>query len=101
MSEQGKGKTGMSDKQTEIGRLARALFDVAPFRDSVEGTYEEQSPQYRALCERYVRAVLEEMMEPTEGMSDAGQEADTHGDAGNANDIWQAMLNHILSEEQE
>lgn len=54
-----------------IERVARAIFDVSPFRESA-GHYEAQSEEYRRLCRVYARAAIAAMRPADEAMKAAG-----------------------------
>ncbi len=48
-----------------IERVARAMYDATPFKET-EGGYDEQSETYRRMCEVLARAAIETMREPPE-----------------------------------
>lgn len=50
-----------------IERVARAMYDATPFKET-EGGYDEQSETYRRMCELLARAAIEAMREPTDAM---------------------------------
>lgn len=52
-----------------VARVAKAMFNATPFKS--EGSYEEQTPTYRRLCEVMARAAIVAMREPTAAMLDA------------------------------
>lgn len=64
-----------------VEKVARAIFDAAPFRDKAE--WNDQTAQYQRLTRVYARAAitatLEGLMEPTEGMVKAGLTIDPEG----------------------
>lgn len=51
-----------------VERVARAIYEVSPFRDTA-GEYDEQSEIYRRMCRLFAVAAIEAMREPTERMT--------------------------------
>ena len=96
---------------TEIERLARVIriidlqnshpINAPPFMLSTAAI----EARVQANAEALVRAILEAMREPSEGMKGAGcytfprHEYPNEMDRDDARDCWQATIDHVLSEE--
>lgn len=81
-----------------IERVARAIYEVSPFRDTA-GEYDEQSEIYRRMCRLFAVAAIEAMREPTDGMIEAGVTADYGRSLGErVQNCHYAMIDAALEE---
>jgi hypothetical protein len=83
---------------TPLERAARALCRL-DYPDEAGGEMENYYFDKHGLA--YIaqaRAVLEAIREPSEGMDEAGKDADDHIEFNNHGRIWRAMIDAALTE---
>jgi len=83
----------MTQSMTE--KVARALYDASPFKNT-DGGYDEQSGVYRRSCLLLARAAIEAMREPTDAMVDAMAE---HAGTIAPEYAYEAAIDAALNEE--
>lgn len=86
-------------------RLAQALWDYDENANAASDVYDgryrpepwgSQPEHYQAESYAKVDAILSELMEPSEGMVDAGAPMHpTKADDDRAIEVWRAMIQHI------
>ena len=75
---------------SDIERLCRGLYE------RFGADWDAETPEMKADCAENVVGVLQELRNPSEGMVAAGIKANS-----TVEDIWQAMIDHLLRDSDE
>lgn len=84
-------------EMTMVERVARAIYEASPFRDTA-GEYDEQSEIYRRMCRLFAVAAIESMREPSTRQLAAAQTAWLNDPERKSSTIYTAMIDSALSE---